>query len=123
MLALIVAQPGPVNDGLVALLEASPDVRKIAHVRTAEDAVDFVISICPDIVVIHTTSLSPELALFIANYKNLCRAPLLAIVLSEEDRQVAEAHGADMVVIEGLPYSKLSLYLSSLLQQGSEGSL
>lgn len=119
MLALIVAQPGPVNDGLVALLEAAPQVRKIAHVRTAKDAWDFVNTICPDIAVIHTTSLLPDLAAFITDYKDRCRSPLLAIVLNEEDRQLAEAHGADIAVMEGLPSSKLSLHLASLMQENS----
>lgn len=119
MLALIVARPGPVNDGLVALLEAAHQVRKIAHVRTAEDAWDFVNMICPDIVVIHATTLSPELATFIADYKARFCAPLLAIMLNEEGRQLAEAHGADIAVIEGLPSSQVSLHLSSLMQRSS----
>jgi hypothetical protein len=123
MLALIVARPGPLNDGLVALLEAAPQVRKIAHVRTAEDAWDFINTICPDIAVIHAATLSPELVTLIADYKDRCRTPLLAIVLNEEDRQVAEANGADMAVIEGLPSFKLSLYLTSLMQESSERNL
>ena len=57
MLALIVARPGPVNDGLVALLEAAPQVRKIAHVRTAVDAWDLVNEICPDITLVHASNL------------------------------------------------------------------
>jgi len=123
MLALIVARPGPVNDGLVALLEAAPQVRKIAHVREAKDAWDFVNTVCPDIAVIHTGTLLPEIAAFITDYKDLCRSPLLAIVFNEEDRQMAEAHGADVAVIEGLPSSKLALYLTSLMQESSERHL
>lgn len=98
-------------------------MRKIAHVRTAEDAWDFVNKICPDIAVIHAATLSPELVTLIADYKDRCRTPLLAIVLNEEDRQVAEANGADMAVIEGLPSFKLSLYLTSLMQESSERNL
>ena len=117
MLALVVARPGPVNDGLVALLEAAPQVRKIAHVRTANDAWDFVNKICPDITLIHAATLSEELATFMADYKVACSSPLLAVVLSEEERQMALAYGADIAVIEGLPASKLSAHLASLLQQ------
>lgn len=120
MLALIVAHPGPVKDGLVALFEAVPQVGKIAHVRTAKDAWELVNAVCPGIAVIHANTLSPELATFIADYKDLCRSPLLAIVLHEEDRQLAMNHGADVAVIEGLPSSKLSVSLASLLQERSE---
>lgn len=117
MLALVVARPGPVNDGLVALLDAAPQVRKVAHVRTADDAWDFVNKICPDIALVHAADLSQELATFMADYKAACGSPLLAIVLGEEERQIALANGADIAVIEGLPASKLSAHLASLLQQ------
>lgn len=120
MLALIVARPGPVNDGLVALLEAMPIVRKIAHVRAVGDAWDFSNTICPDITLVHAPTLSRELATFIADYKNLCRSPLLVIALNEEDRQSAKSHGADIAIIEGLPSSKLVAYLTSLLEQRAE---
>jgi DNA-binding NarL/FixJ family response regulator len=117
MLALVVARPGPVNDGLVALLEAAPQVRKIAHVWTANDAWDFVNKVCPDITLVHAVTLSQELATFMADYKAACSSPLLVIVLSEEERQMALAYGADIVVIEGLPASKLSAHLANLLHQ------
>lgn len=117
MLALIVARPGPVNDGLVALLDAAPQVRKIVHVRTASDAWDFVNTVCPDITLIHTPVLTQEIATFMGNYKARCRSPLLAIVSTEEARQTAVAHGADTAVIEGLQSSRLAAQIAKLLHQ------
>lgn len=116
MLALVVAKPGPVSDGLVALLDAAPQVRKVAHVRTADDAWDFVNEICPDITLVHAATLSQELVTFMADFKAVYGSPLLAIVPGEEERQMALAQGADIVVIEGLPASKLSAHLADLLQ-------
>jgi DNA-binding NarL/FixJ family response regulator len=120
MLALVVARPGPVRDGLVALLEAAPDVRKIVQIAQANDALDFVQTISPDITLIHATPHSSELGILISRMKRLCRCPLLAIVDSEEDRKTAVAQGADDVVLEGLPAVKLATHITLLLHQNSD---
>ena len=120
MLALIVARPGPVCDGLVALLGASPDVRKIVQVARAEDAWDFVQSICPDLTLIYDSPLTSDIANLISQMKASCGWPVLIIVNSEEDRQTAVAHDADVVVMEGLPSSKLAAQIISLLQQSED---
>jgi DNA-binding NarL/FixJ family response regulator len=116
MLALVVARPGPVCDGLVALLGATPNVRKIVQIARSEDAWDFVQTICPKITIIHASPLTDSLANLISQMRAFCRRPILAIVNSEEDRQTAVAFGADVVVMEGLPSSKLAVYISSLTE-------
>ncbi len=120
MLALVVARPGPVCDGLVALLGATPNVRKIVQIAKPEDAWDFVQTICPDITIICASPFSNRLANLISQVKAFGEWPLLAIVNSEEDRQTAVADGADVVVMEGLPSSKLAMHITTLLQQHSE---
>ena len=62
MLSLVVARPGPVCDGLVALLGAMPDIRKIVQIPEVVDVWDFVRVIEPDIILIYATSLTQELA-------------------------------------------------------------
>ena len=120
MLALVVARPGPVCDGLVALLGASPDVRKIVQVARAEDAWDFVQSIYPDMTLIYASPLTSDVANLISQIKAYCGRPVLIVVSSEEDRQTAVAHDADVVVMEGLPSSKLATQITSLLQQNED---
>ena len=120
MLALVIDRPGPVRDGLVALLEATPAVRKIVQIAQAEDAWDFIQSIRTDIVLIHTSPLTQELATLISRIKRSRRCPLLVIVDSEEDRKTTVAQGADIVVLEGLPSSKLANHITSLLHQNSD---
>ena len=117
MLALVLARPGPVSDGLVALLRSKPEVRKIVQVSEPVDALDFAQTIYPDITIIQTSSLSHDLVSFITQLKEMCDFPLIIIVTSEEDRKKAIAHGADDAVIEGLPTSKLATKISLLLQQ------
>jgi len=120
MLALVVARPGPVCDGLVALLGVSQTVTKIVQIAQPEDAWDFAQSICPDLTIIHASLLTPGLVNLITQMKAFCGRPLLAIVNSEEDRKTAFAYGAGNVVMEGIPSSKLSTRISTLLQQNDK---
>ncbi|UCC51515.1 MAG: hypothetical protein JSV68_20775 [Anaerolineaceae bacterium] len=120
MLALIVARPGPVCDGLVALLSASQVVTKIVQIAQPEDAWDFVQSICPNLTLIYASPLQPDLAHLITQMKAFCHRPVLVIVNSEEDRQAAATHGADSVVMEGIPSSKLATHITILLQKSSQ---
>lgn len=120
-MALVIARPSSVCDGLVALLRALPDTRQIMQVVDGEAAWEFVQSICPDITLLHASPLTSELTDMISKIKQACQKPILVIVASEEDRKTAIAHHADIVVIEGLPSAKLAAHITTLLQQ-NEGS-
>lgn len=115
MLALIVAHPSSVRDGLVALLEASPEINKIVQVEKLKSAWDIVEVICPNITLVYFASLTSEHAAFITKLNTGRISPILAIVNSEEDRQKTIAIGADIVVMEGLPSAKLATYITTLL--------
>lgn len=120
MLALVIARPGPICDGLVALLGAAPDVRSIVRIPQAMDAWEFVQLVNPDITLVNATPLTPEFASIIFQIKQSCHSPLLAIVDSDADRQTATAQGADVVVTEGLPSVKLAAHITTLLRQYSK---
>jgi len=105
MLALIIAHPGAVRDGLVALLEAAPEISKILQVEKVKPAWDFV---------------QVKLATFIAKLVGDRISPILAIVESEEDRHTAVSQGADVVVMAGLPPAKLKNHITTLLHKDSE---
>lgn len=119
MLALVVARSGAVRDGLLALLEASPDINKIVQVGEAQPACEFARTICPDITLIYDTSAAQELSRSIAKLKGACHSPILAIVASDENRQTAVSSGADITVLEGLPSSKLASHIAQLIQKPS----
>jgi DNA-binding response OmpR family regulator len=95
-------------------------VTKIVQIAQPEDAWDFAQSIYPDLTLIHASHLRPDLANLITKIKALCGRPILTIVTSEEDRKIADSHGADKVVIEGLPSSKLAAHIAALLQHNSD---
>jgi DNA-binding NarL/FixJ family response regulator len=120
MLALIVACPGAVRDGLVALLEAAPEIDKIVQVEKVKPAWDFVQVIQPNITLIYTISITPELAAFIAKLVGDQLSPILAIVESEEDRHTAVSQGADVAIMAGLPPPKLRTHITTLLHKDSE---
>ena len=120
MLALVVARHGPVRDGLVALLEASPDISKIVQVKKAQSAWEFAQDLCPDITLIYSPSLAPDLVDLIRNLSGSCSNPIMAIVGSEEDRKTAVACGVDIGLMEGLPSTKLAVYIAQLIPQGIE---
>jgi DNA-binding NarL/FixJ family response regulator len=120
MLALIIAHPGAVRDGLVALLEAAPEISKILQVKKVKPAWDFVQVIQPNIILIYTISITPELAAFIAKLVGDRISPILVIVESEEDRHTAVSQGADVAVMAGLPPAKLRIHITTLLYKDSE---
>ncbi len=118
MLALVIAHPGLVRDGLTALLSATSGVEKIVQVEHADAAWDFMQSICPNIAIIHAPQLTSELTELISRVKkSYCQVPLLVLVTNEADRETAVSKGADIVILEGTPSSKLSAYITTLLQQ------
>jgi DNA-binding NarL/FixJ family response regulator len=120
MLSLILARHGPVRDGLLAVLEAMPDIDQIVQVEGAKPAWKFVHTHCPDIVVIYSTVLKVDLLGFIAKLKAACDCPILTIVGGDADRQTVLAHGADVAVIEGIPSAKLAAHLHAMVQLKSE---
>ena len=117
MMALIFARNGSVRDGLLALLEATPSIDQIVQVEGVKPAWDFVQNLCPDITLIYCTSLTRDILTFIENFQDLYNSPILTIVSNDRDRKAAVDAGADKVIMEGLPSSKLSSYITTLLQQ------
>jgi len=120
MLALVVARPGLVRDGLSALLSATPDVRQVVQVEDTDSAWDFVQTVCPDLIIFHVSPLTTELVDFIKQGKDFCDSPLLMIVKDELERKTAVSLGPDLVIMEGIPSAKLATYITTLLKQQSE---
>lgn len=120
MLSLLVARPGPVCDGLVALLGANPDIRKLVQTVDVVDALDFVQTVEPDIILIHAVPRTTEIADFIQQLRETYQIPVLAVVDSNADRAALEAVGVDIVAMAGLPSVKLSAHITSLLKQETE---
>ncbi len=120
MLALIVARPGLVRDGLSALLSATPDIHQIVQVEEAAAAWDFVQTICPSLTIIHASSLTSDLIDFVKKEKDFCHCSQLLIVTNETDRKTAVSLNPDLVIMEGTPSAKLAHHITTLIDQQSE---
>lgn len=120
MLALVVARPGMVRDGLSALLSATTDVRQVVQVEDADSAWEFVRTICPDLTILHVSPLTSELIEFIEKEKNFCDCPLLMIVKDEAERKTAVSLNPDLVIMEGTPSAKLADHINTLLNQSTK---
>jgi len=121
MLALVVARPGLVRDGLSALLSATPDIHQIVQVEEAAAAWEFVKTICPSLTIVHASPLTLDLIDFVEKEKNYCQCSQLLIVTNEADRKTAVSLNPDLVIMEGTPSAKLATYITTLLKQQSKG--
>jgi response regulator of citrate/malate metabolism len=92
MLVLLAAKPGPLRDGLDALLDSIPEVNLVTHANDMDAACSFIQQ--------HPTQL------MILDMKP-GDGSMLAFISEEEDRVAAEAAGADMVLVTGTRASKL----------------
>jgi len=118
--ALIVAKPGPLRDGLYALMEAMP---QIGSVYAAED-----VPSAPE------TTFKDGLALVLLDSVPGCndvwmgvrrakarwpQARCVLLVDNVEQHNEAEAAGADAVLLKGLPAPRLVASIVRLLPQAS----
>ena len=113
---LIVAHPGPVRDGLRALLTAIPQVASLKEVDDASSALRVVEEHRPALVLISVNETGDEVWDLLAQIKS--KHPQTRSILLTNDvqqQQLAQATGADGVLLRGTPASKLSATIKRLL--------
>ncbi len=116
VLALIVAHPGPVRDGLRALLTAIPRVASLSEIGDASLALRVVEACCPALVLISVDSLGDGVWNLLAQIKaKHPRTRSILLVDDVQQQQLAQAAGADGVLLEGDPASRLSATIKRLL--------
>jgi len=116
ILALIVAHPGPVRDGLRALLTAIPQVASLKEVDDASSALRVIEEYSPALVLISVNATSDDVWNLLAQIK--AKHPQTRSILLVDDvqqQQLAQATGADGVLLRGAPASRLSATIKSLL--------
>jgi len=113
---LIVAKPGPLREGLGALMSAIPQIDRIDEVDTASFALARVREQRPAVVLLGTFSLGDEIWRMLRQIK--AQWPRIrCVVLAENDQQgrEAQAAGADAVFLNGFPAARLVSTVESLL--------
>ncbi len=116
ILALIVAHPGPVRDGLRALLTAIPRVASLREIDDASSALRMVEQDRPALVLISVASPGDEVWNLLAQIKaKYPRTRSILLVDDVQQQQLAQAAGADGVLLKGDPASRLSATIKRLL--------
>lgn len=123
-LALIVASPGPLREGLRAVLTALPHLDEVLEVDNATAAVSLFAGRTPALVLFSTGSDG-------SNTPEGCRriklywpdSPCLVLVDTVGLEPVAKAAGADLVLVKGVRPEKLLGRIERLLAERSLGSL
>jgi DNA-binding NarL/FixJ family response regulator len=107
MIALVVLRPGPLRDGLCALLCAMSEIRLTAQAEDTDAALRFLARLCAQLVLIKLDAGDRRLLKPIIEMRALCPdTQVVALIEDERDRQVAQASGADLVMLVGVPAPK-----------------
>jgi hypothetical protein len=116
--ALIVAPPGPLRDGLHALVGSMPQIGTVRVVSDVEGALVCDLEIGPRLVVLDG-NLGPDRAWHLVRRakRKWPRARTIALVATVRQQQEAEAAGADAVLLQGLPAGRLVAAIVRLLPQ------
>ncbi|MGD2177240.1 MAG: hypothetical protein PVG71_05395 [Anaerolineae bacterium] len=116
--ALIVAKPGPIRDGLHALVTAMPQIDAVQEADDVASALTVAFGRSPALVVLESTLGGRDLWMTMRRVK--ARWPTARCVFLANDvqqRREAEAAGADIVLLEGFPAGRLVAAIVRLLPQ------
>jgi DNA-binding NarL/FixJ family response regulator len=114
--ALIVAKPGPLRDGLRALMIAMPQIGAVDEVNDFSSALKMVFEHRPTLVLLDVGLISGDTWMTIRQAK--ARWPKARCILLADDvqqHQEAEAAGADAVLLKGFPAARLVATMVRLL--------
>jgi DNA-binding NarL/FixJ family response regulator len=121
MMALLVLRPGPLRDGLNALLSSMPEIRLVAQAEDADAALAFLARHCADLALIMSEAGDRQCMETVLEMKALCpQTQVVVLVEDERDRQVAEACGADLVMMLGVPVPTLKAKTRALVRSVAE---
>lgn len=114
--ALIVARPGPLRDGLQALMNAIPQIEVVDEADGISSALNTNFEHYPALVLLDSGLVGGEIWMTIRRAK--ARWPQArCIVLADDvwEHQEAEAAGADAVLLKGFPAARLAATIVRLL--------
>jgi len=116
ILALIVAPPGPVRDGLRALLTAISQVTSLKEIDNVSLALRVVEEHHPALILISVNTTGDEVWNLLARLKSdHSQTRSILLVNDVRQQQLAQSAGADGVLLRGAPAAKLSATIKSLL--------
>jgi len=106
--ALIVGRPGPLRDGLRALVGSLPQIDAVAVVNDGSSLLMSGIDPAPSLVVLDADSTSDSVWRLARQARlKWSQARIIVLVGSVEEQQEAEDAGADAVLLQGFPAGRL----------------
>jgi DNA-binding NarL/FixJ family response regulator len=115
--ALIVTGPGSLQNGLLALMTAMPQIEVIGEAGDAIAALEMIAEHRPDLVLLDTDLPGSEPWTLLQRIKHDWPATrCIALAENVAQQQEAEAAGADIALVKGFPPAKLIAAVESLLQ-------
>lgn len=123
MIALILIKPGPLRDGMDALLVSIAEVHLVAHPNDAEAALDFCEHNITELIVLEVKPGQRDMLNIVGDMKALCpQGNVLALIHDENDRVAAERAQADLILSAGMPAYKLNAAIKALANSSVEES-
>lgn len=116
--ALIIAQPGPLRDGLHALVGTMPQIGSVDVSGDVESAYGPRFNPCPALVLLDAHLNENNVWLAVRRIKRRWpRARTIVLAGNIEQEEAAEAAGADVVLLQGLPAGRLVAAIVRLLPE------
>lgn len=116
--ALIIAQPGPLRDGLHALVGTMPQIGTVNVSGDVESSLGLRFNRCPSLVLLDAHLNEDNVWLAVRRVKRKWpQARTIVLAGTVEQQEAAEAAGADVVLLEGFPAGRLVAAIVKLLPQ------
>jgi len=115
-LALIVAKPGHLRDGVQSLLRTLPEIEIIAEVKCPSVLSKMGSEMKPDIILLDASLFGENIWKVITKIKGeWSRTQCVVLVKDSQRQQAVYDTGADLVVPQGFPATKLVAAIKELL--------
>jgi DNA-binding NarL/FixJ family response regulator len=115
-LALIVARPGPLRNGLQALMTTMPQIEILAETGDASALLRMGAEMQPDVVLLDASLPQEQVLPALRHIKEeWCQTRSIVLVEDSRQQQEAQAAGADVALLQGHPAAKLIATIEELL--------
>jgi DNA-binding NarL/FixJ family response regulator len=116
MIVLLAVKPGPLRDGLDALLYATPDVQLVAHANDTDACLLFCQQHPTNLLILEVRPGDRDLLMKVPDMKALCpQGQVIALIHEEKDREPAEKSGVDVVLTTGMRAAKLKEKITEIV--------